>query len=210
MLPRNLQQVRTHTMASGEELLIADTMERDREGLRQLFDDQGFVCTVAPTSTSAQESLRRKFFPVALVDLDFGGPSGGLSLIRYIRKHSAPTRVVLITGRRSFDAAVDAMRAGVVDIVNRRPDQVEHLVSAVRRAVDRYRAGDKEGALLREVQGVLQEAFEIMMGLCRRLHGSSGGNDLAMKPTILLVDEDQHFLTEVATLLEEMPWDVSV
>lgn len=197
-------------MATGEELLIADTTDRDREGLRQLFDGHGFVCTAAADLASAQAVIRRKFFPVALVDLDFAGPSGGLSLIQYIRKHSAPTRVVMVAGRRSFEAAVDAMRAGVVDIVNKRPDQVEHLLSAVHRAVDRYRAGDKEGALLREVQGVLDESFNIMMNLCRKLHGSAGSDNLTMKPTILLVDDDQHFLTDVATLLDDMPWDVSV
>ena len=197
-------------MATGEELLIADTTDRDREGLRQLFDGHGFVCTAAAPPDAARDSIRRKFFPVALVDLDFGGPSGGIALIHYIRQHSSPTRVVLLAGRRSFDAAVEALRAGVVDIVSKRPDQVDHLFSAVHRAVDRYRAGDKEGALLREVRGVLDESFNIMMGLCRRLHGSSSNDNLAIKPTILLVDEDQEFLTEVATLLDEMPWDVSV
>lgn len=197
-------------MPAGEELLIADTTDRDREGLRQLFDSQGYVCTAVATSDAARELIRRKFFPVALIDLDFGEPSGGIALIKYIRQHSAPTRVVLVAGRRSFEAAVDALRAGVVDIVSRRPDQVDHLTAAVQKAVDRYRTGDKDSQLLREVRGVLDDAFKIMLNLCRRVHGSGTSDNVIMKPTVLIVDEDQDFLTKTATLLEDKPWDVSI
>lgn len=197
-------------MPSGEELLIADTADRDREGLKQLFDRRGYVCTGVADPESAQDVVRRKFFPVALVDLDFGGPGGGLALIQHMRVHSAPTKVVLMTGRRSFEAAVEALRAGVVDIVSKRPDQVDHLALAVQRAMDRYRSGDKDSALLREVRGVLDEAFKIVLSMYRKVHGGNSTSSLTMKPTILIVDEDQAFLQEAATLLQDYPWEVSL
>ena len=56
-------------MAQGEELLIADTTERDRSGLRNVFEAEGFVCTVASGPEQARDLLRRKFFPVALIGL---------------------------------------------------------------------------------------------------------------------------------------------
>ena len=199
-------------MAAGEELLIADTNEQNRKGLRQLFDSQGYVCTAASDLDSAKSLVQRKFFPVALIDLDFSGMGEGLSLVHHIRRHSAPTRVVLMTARRSFEAAVEALRVGVLDIVTKQPDQLEQLVNAVTRATDRYRAGDKDSALLREVRGVLDDSFKIILDMCRKVYGGSASSSVAvaMKPTILIVDEDQAFLQEVAGLIGDKPWEVSV
>jgi DNA-binding response OmpR family regulator len=199
-------------MAQGEELLIAEGAERDRDGLRKLFEGDNYVCTVAGSVEQAQDLLRRKFFPVALIDLDFGGTNEGLSLANYIEQHSRPTRVVMITSRRSFEAAVLALRAGVVDIVNKRPDQVDHLRAAVNLALDRYHSGSKDSLLLREARAVLDDAMRILVGLGRKLYGGDGssGAGFKMKPAILIIDEDQAFLQRIANLLTDKPWEVSV
>jgi DNA-binding NtrC family response regulator len=199
-------------MAQGEELLIAEGAERDRDGLRKLFEAESYVCTAADSVEQAQDLLRRKFFPVALIDLDFGGTNEGLALANYIQQHSRPTRIVMITSRRSFEAAVRALREGVVDIVNKRPDQVDHLRAAVSLALDRYHSGSKDSLLLREARGVLDDAMRILVGLGRKLYGGEGSSaaGLKMKPAILLIDEDQAFLQKAANLLAGKPWEVSV
>jgi DNA-binding NtrC family response regulator len=199
-------------MAQGEELLIGEPAERDRDGLRRLFEGAGYVCTVPSDPNQARDLVKRKFFPVALIDLDFGGTSEGLALAAYIAEHSRPTKVVLMAGRRSFEAAVDALRVGVVDIVSKRPDQVDRLRSAVQTAVDRYHAGSKESSLLREMRAVLDDSMKIMLALGRKVYGAgadSSGAGLQMKPAILVIDEDQGFLQQAASLLADKPWDVS-
>jgi DNA-binding NtrC family response regulator len=198
---------------AGEELLIADGVDRDREGLRKLFEDQGFVCTSCGDVATAQELVRRKFFPLAVIDLDFGSTGGGLDFARYVQQTSRPTRIVLLAGRRSFEAAVDALRLGVVDVVSKRPDQVAHLQTTVQRALDLYRSGEPGSALMTEVKDVLEDSLRIMMAMARKLHGtheSSGASGMAIKPAILIVDEDQQFLKQVATHLGHKPWDVSI
>ena len=196
---------------AGEELLIADSVDRDRDGLRKLFEGQGFVCTACRDQISAQDLVRRKFFPAAIIDLDFVTPGGGLELARFIQETSRPTRVVMLAGRRSFEAAVDALRLGVVDVVSKRPDQIALLQSTVQRATDLSRSSDKGSALMGEVKAVLEESLRIMFLMGRRLYGGdTSGGGLVMKPAILLIDEDQQFLRQVASLLAEKPWDVSV
>ena len=201
-------------MVQGEELLIAEPVERDRKALRKLFDAEGYVCTVATDLAHARDLIQRKFFPVALVDLDFAGTNQGIDLIEFIHERSTPTRVVLMAARRSFEAAVAALRTGVVDIVNKRPDQIQHLRAALRVAVDRGQSGAPQGAFVREVRGVLDDALNIMLGMSRRMYGgtleSSSGGSLDMKPTILVIDADSDFLQQTATLLTEKPWEVSV
>ena len=197
---------------AGEELLIADANDRDREGLRKLFDGLGYVCTGCGDAQTAQELVRRKFFPVAIVDVDFGGTGGGLGFVRYVQEKSRGTRVVVLTGRRSFEEAVDAFRLGVVDVVSKRPDQIPHLQAAAARATDLAGTSDKSGALMAEVKDVLEEALRIMFAMGRRLYGGgdTSGAGLAIKPAILVIDEDQDFLKKVAAAVGDKPWDVSV
>ena len=140
---------------AGEELLVADSTARDREGLRKLFDDLGYVCTAVGDLPTAQELVKRKHFPAAIIDLDFGSTGGGLALVRFIQEKSRPTRIVMLAGRRSYEDAVEAFRLGAVDIVSKRPDQIAHLQATVARAVDLSHTGDKGGALMHDVKGVL-------------------------------------------------------
>jgi DNA-binding NtrC family response regulator len=198
-------------MANGEELLIAEAAERDRSGLRSVFEAEGFMVTVGTTPEQVRELLKRKFFPVAIIDLDFGDTNEGLALAAHASQVSQPTKIVMLTSRRSFEAAVSALRVGVVDIVNKRPDQVSHLRSAVALALDRYHSNSKDSALVREARAVLEDAVRIMLGLGKKLYGNEGSSvSLRIKPTILIVDHNQTFLQKVANLLSDRPWDVSV
>jgi DNA-binding NtrC family response regulator len=198
---------------AGEELLIAENDDRDREGLRKLFEDQGYVVTAPASVAAAEELVQRKFFAAALLDLDFGGTGGGLALARFVEQHSRPTRLVLLTGRRSFEDAVEALRLGVLDIVSKRPDQIQYLMAAVRRASDLAQSGgDKRGALMTDLRVLLEDALKIMFTMARKQYGgdSTSGAGVSIKPAILVIDEDQAFLKQVAELLADKSWDVSV
>lgn len=195
---------------AGEELLIADSVDRD--GLRKLFDDAGYVCTAAPDTERAQDMVRRKFFPVALIDLDFGGTGAGLDFARFVRDTSKPTRIVMLAGRRSFESVVEAMRLGAVDVVTKRPDQIAYLQTTVQRATDLYRHGDRGGALMVQIKDVMEESLRIMVNMARKVYGGpdSSGAGLNLKPAILIIDEDAKFLQKAAMQLGERPWDVSI
>ena len=87
-----------------------------------------------------------------------------------------------------------ALRVGVVDVVNKRPDQVSHLRGAVALALDRYHSSATDSTLVREARAVLDDAVRIMLGLGRKLYGSeSSSASLRIKPAILLVDPNQAF-----------------
>ena len=198
-------------VAQGEEILIADSADRDREGLRKLFDDAGYISTGCKDMDTARELVRRKFFPAAVVDLDFGETNGGIDLARFLRQHSKPTAIVILAGRRSFETAVDALRLGVIDIVSKRPDQITQLRASVDRAVDRYHAGEGSG-LVAEMREAMEQALQIMFSMARRVYRKDDGSDsgVKMKPAILVIDEDQRFLGEVANLVAGKNWEISV
>lgn len=184
-------------MASGDELLVVDSIDKDRDGLRQLFETEGYVVTAVAHGSEAEQLVQSKFFPAALVDLDADG--GGLALVRFIRERSEQTGLVLLTGRRSFEGAVGGLRAGVVDVVLKRPDEITRLVGAVEKAASRYRASSDKDAMLREAQSLLEESLKLMLGFVRELYGEaslkSGAN--AAPPHVLLVDDDLELAARV-------------
>lgn len=197
-------------MAEGDELLIVDSREGDREGMRKLFEGEGYVCTTTPDGRQAREMVGRKFFPAALVDLDVDRPGAGIDVIRAIRERSRPTAIVLLTGRRSFEAAVDALRLDVVDVVVKRPEEVERLKRAVAVACDRYRTTEGDSDLLRDVQAVLAESFKIMLDMGRRQYADvSIGSGATFKPRVLVVDGEQSFLQQLAGAIQSKPWEIS-
>ncbi|MFW6052046.1 MAG: response regulator [Myxococcota bacterium] len=196
-------------MAAGDELLIVDSIDAHLQGMRKLFDDAGYVVTATPRLADARQLLEQKFFPVALVDLDVEQPGAGLDLVRFIHDRSRQTSVLLLTGRRSYEGAVEALRLGVGDVVLKQPDAVEHLKRAVEVACDRFRAAEGDD-LLREVQAILDESFQVMLALAREVYQDvSVGAGAAFTPRILVVDGDGDFLQKLAPLLQKEGWQVA-
>lgn len=195
-------------MTAGSELLIVDAVERDREGMRKYFDARGFVCTAVGDVNTAHRFIQTKFYPAALIDLDVGGQDVGLDLVRFVREQSRETSVVLMTSRRSFEAAVEALRLGAVDVVMKTSDQVEHLAEVVKLASERYQsaAGD---ALYREVRGVLDESFKVMLGLSRKVYAHLSMAAVPLRPSVMIVDAESDFLKDLAPLVQAQGWDIS-
>jgi DNA-binding NtrC family response regulator len=196
-------------MGSGSELLIVDGAERDREGMRKYFDAKGYVCTAVGTGDEARRFITQKFFPAALVDLDVDGSDSGILLVHFIREKSPETTVVLTTSRASFEGAVAALRAGVADVVRKTKEDVPHLERVVRRASERYRVASESDDLHREIRGVLDESFKVMLGMSRKVYSHLSLAAAPLKPKILVVDDDQELLRELSQLIQGKDWEIA-
>lgn len=193
---------------AGEELLIVDSNDRDREGLRRFFDQRGYVCTGARSAEDARHYATTKFFPAALIDLDVDTPGGGLELVRFVRERSRQTSVLLLTRRRSFDAAVAALRLGAQDVIIKAPEETEHMRAAVEAGVARYKARDQGGELHREFRAILNESFRVMLELSRRVYADLSMAAPPIRPRVLFVDGDVEFLNALAPLVQKESWEI--
>ncbi|MBI2896491.1 MAG: response regulator [Deltaproteobacteria bacterium] len=184
-------------MGRGDELLVIDGSATDRDGLKKLFAEDGFIVSAVADTRSARELIIAKFFPVVLVDADVE-PDSTLDIVRIVRERSAQSTVIVLTNRKVFDLAVEAFRLGVADVIHKRPDQVPYLRERALAAADRYRltSPDGGGALIREVQGVLGEALERLMSLARQVPATASVLAEAdeLSSTVLLIDDDIRFI----------------
>jgi DNA-binding NtrC family response regulator len=99
-------------------ILIVDDEENTREVFAELLERWGYE--VAQTSDGhAALKLAAELHPDVIIS-DLVMPRlDGLALVRALREEQPDTPVVIITGKGSIDAAVEAVREGVFDFVEK-------------------------------------------------------------------------------------------
>lgn len=91
------------------------------------------------TMRSAIERIHSETFDLILTDVHL--PDGyGLSLLKYVREHSLPLAVVVITGMGDEETAVEAFKARADDYVVKGKDYLDRLPVTLESALNHYRA----------------------------------------------------------------------
>lgn len=143
-------------------ILIVDDEDMVRTALEQWLRLSGFE---AATAGNANEALTRigDWQPhVVLTDMRMPGLSG-LDLLRLIGEKRLPIEVILITGHGDVPMAVEAMRGGAFDFLQK-PYVPEQLVNAITRAVERARLKREIADLRRRLDGGDSELANRMVG----------------------------------------------
>ena len=125
-------------------ILIADDQRDVREALRLLLKSEGWNCTTVEGPAEALDAAQKKRFDVALIDLNYtrDTTSGaeGLDLLRELKKGDEELPVVVMTAWGSINLAVEAMRHGAGDFIEK-PWDNQRLMSVLgnQRALGRAR-----------------------------------------------------------------------
>ena len=145
-------------------VLIVDDEEMIRTALEQWLRLSDFKTHVASDAASALARLDEIHPHVILSDVRMPGLSG-LDLLRKVRERALPTEVILITGHGDVPMAVEALRAGAFDFLQK-PYVPDALVATLRRAAEQVRLKREIADLRRRLDGGEAE-------LATRLLGSS-------------------------------------
>ena len=105
-------------MTLSRELLVVDDDDALRGMLRDLFEEEGYRVSDAPSAEGALERVREREFDVVLSDVNMPGKSG-IELVGELRRIRPEAPVVLMTAFASVASAVEAMRAGAFDYITK-------------------------------------------------------------------------------------------
>jgi two-component system, response regulator RegA len=105
-------------------LLIVDDDEPFRLALRNAFARRGYEVALAGNAQEAQAAIQQAPPDYAVVDLRMPGPSG-LEVVRALRALPVPVQVVVLTGYGTIGTAVEAMRLGAINYLNKPADADE-------------------------------------------------------------------------------------
>jgi DNA-binding NtrC family response regulator len=115
-------------------LLIVDDDPSITASLSERFRGRGFEVAAAASGT---EALSRAGEEPDVILLDLQLPRGdGLSVLRGLRAEGVESAVVVITAHGSIEKAVEAMREGAYDFIEK-PFEPARIEEAVRRALER-------------------------------------------------------------------------
>jgi len=123
----------SRSMHVGGKIIVVDDEAIVGRCCREILAADGHEVCVASTGEEALRKIENDDFDVALVDLKIPG-SGGLKLVRAIRKASQQTEVVVITGYPSIENAKESIRLGAFDYVTK-PFVPETVCSVVSQAL---------------------------------------------------------------------------
>jgi len=152
----------------GIEVLVLDADARVHTGIEQLLSEAQLHVTCVTEQDRALALVDRQFFSVALVDIDTPTPGAGLGTIRAIKERSPTSMVIAMTPRRSFDDAVEAVRAGAIDLILKSPESVPYLKDRVLDAAGRSVGRREVDSVLVDVRGVHEEFLQRFMEAERR------------------------------------------
>ena len=124
--------------SSPPRLLVADDQRDVLEALRLLLKAEGYLIDLVESPTAVLTALAQRDYDVVLIDLNYARDttSGeeGLELLRRIHDGDGSMPVVVMTAWGSVHLAVEAMRRGARDFVEK-PWDNERLLSIIRTQV---------------------------------------------------------------------------
>ena len=115
-------------------ILVADDHDSLRRGLVRALTDAGHDVEEAPNGNVAIERLHDSQFDVVLSDLKMGG-SDGIDVLRTTRAMHPTTAVILMTAFGSVHTAVEAMKIGAFDYVQK-PFEIEEMELKIEKALE--------------------------------------------------------------------------
>ncbi|MEM9067798.1 MAG: sigma-54 dependent transcriptional regulator [Myxococcota bacterium] len=138
---------------SGVRVLVCDDEASLREMLRILLSRQGHQVEVAKGTQDAIAALQRADpFDAVITDLLMPGGSG-LDVLAAARKRSESTQVIVITAFTSTQRAVEAMRQGAYDFLEK-PFQNDVLLATLDKALEKRAIVDENAMLRAQAEGL--------------------------------------------------------
>ncbi|MCK4426296.1 MAG: response regulator, partial [Deltaproteobacteria bacterium] len=118
-------------------VLIVDDEKNICELLTEVLSGMGFSTTATCSPVEALEMATRQCYDLALLDIKMP-QMDGISLSQKLRAISPSMGIILITGHGSFENALEAIKLGVSDFIEK-PFNIGELLVSVNRLAERQR-----------------------------------------------------------------------
>jgi two-component system response regulator FixJ len=162
---------------------LIDDDEHVRRALAFLLGTAGFAVKVYESASVFLEKFEQGSNGCIVSDVRMPGVDG-LQLLKKLRKLGARTPVIIMTGHADVALAVEAMKAGAVDFIEK-PFPDEMLINAIRTALamgdSTQAAGDAEQVRAR-LATLSQREREVLDGLLAGHPNKTIAYDLGLSP----------------------------
>jgi DNA-binding NtrC family response regulator len=137
--------IKAKTPSTKGGVLVVDDHAPARQSVAETLRCAGYAVTVAASAPEALELLSRECCDVVLTDLQMPGMNG-LEFLSELSRRETGAQVVMMTAHASVSTAVEAMRHGAFDYVEK-PFDADRLERLIDRAMTHVRLLDRQTRL---------------------------------------------------------------
>jgi len=145
---------------------IVDDDEAMRDSLSFLLDVQGYRARVHDSALAFLVARGDEIVDCVVTDIRMPEMTG-LELVRKLKEDGVACPVIVMTGHGDVPLAVEAMKAGVVDFIEK-PFSNDDFMAAVKRALA-FRTtsdvGEVRAAALAKLEGLSPRERDVLMGI---------------------------------------------
>ena len=117
-------------------ILVIDDEIDIRESIVAILSDEGFGCDNASNSKEAIHLIGLNKYDLIILDVWLNDPDyDGMKLLKLIKKNNAKIPIIIISGHGNIDMAVEAIKEGAYEFVEK-PFKSERLILSVSRALE--------------------------------------------------------------------------
>ncbi len=141
-------------------ILVIDDDPGVRESMERMLQSAGYTVQTAATGEDGLALARGNGYDVILSDMRMPGISG-IEVLRKLREHHVDSAFIVMTGFGTVDTAVESMKLGAVDFVQK-PFFRDELLMRVRSAAERRQLTRQVDLLHRQMRG--SETLDAIIG----------------------------------------------
>lgn len=130
-------------------VLVVDDERAIRDTLREILEDAGYEVAVAEDGVKALEQFNQERYDVVLCDIKMPGMDGIELLDKLQAESEVP--VVMVSGHGTIETAVDAIKRGAYDYIEK-PLDLNRLLVSIRNALDKSHLVTESKNLRRKVK----------------------------------------------------------
>jgi DNA-binding NtrC family response regulator len=136
-------------------ILIADDEAAIANGLSAILNDAGYEVEVAADGQKALEKLQNERFGVVLADLKMP-KLDGIALLKSIRQSRIATEFIMITGQGSTELAIEAMKEGAADYIEKplNAERLNKLKVQIPKLLDQFKVQEQNQQLSAKLEGL--------------------------------------------------------
>jgi DNA-binding NtrC family response regulator len=133
------------------EILVVDDERSIRNTLREILEYEKFKVEEAEDGQKALNILKKKSFDLMLCDIKMP-KTDGMDLLELSMKIHPDMPVVMISGHGNIETAVEAIKAGAYDFIEK-PIDLNRLLVTVRNALDKSSLVEETKTLRKKISG---------------------------------------------------------
>ncbi len=115
-------------------VMIVDDLPAVHEMLEAVINPAGYSSECFLNGRNALKRYKEQRFDVVLADISMK-PMDGVSLLKEIISYDPQAKVIMITGYSTTDSAMEALKLGAFDYVEK-PFRIDDLIDTVNRAIN--------------------------------------------------------------------------